>query len=448
MAESVDRPEPPPRALPRLFSAVASPIQAFLQLEAASGIVLLACAVAALAWANLAGESYRAVLAFPLRFGAGELTAQVTVRELVDDGLMTVFFFVVGMEIKRELVRGELRAPGQALLPAVAAVGGMLFPALIYLGFNAGGPGRAGWGIPVATDIAFCIGVLMLLHRRVPRALVVFLTALAIFDDIGGIIVIALFYGARVEPAWLVAAAALAAGTVMMGRAQVQSALAYVAAGVALWAAFHAGGVHPTLAGVVLGLAIPAQARRRPGDVLLALGNHLEDLNRQRAGRDDTLDEDALAGIQERLAGRETPLDRFVGALHPWVAFGIMPLFALANAGVSLGGAGPSPWLGPVALGTALGLLAGKTLGIFAFTRVAVWLGLARVPGCAGPGKLLGVSAVGGIGFTVALFIAGLAFPHDPLLLDEAKLGILGGSLAAGVVGAAILARTRVVAEG
>jgi NhaA family Na+:H+ antiporter len=435
-------PDASPRSLPRLFAAVASPVQAFLELEAASGIALLACAVAALAWANLAGESYRAVVSFPLRLGFGHATAEVTLGALVDDGLMTVFFFVVGMEIKRELVRGELRSPGQALLPAVAALGGMLIPALIVLGFNAGGPGRTGWGIPVATDIAFCVGVLTLLRRRVPRALVVFLTALAIFDDIGGILVIALFYGGRVHVAWLAAAAMVILAVVAISRLQARSPAAYVAAGVALWIAFHAAGIHPTLAGVVLGLAVPALPRQRPADVLLALGQHVEGLNRQR-GRDDALDEDALAGIEERLVELQAPLDRFVQVLHPWVAFGVMPAFALANAGVALGAGGASLWLGPVALGTAAGLLAGKTAGIFGFTSAALRLGLAKVPGDGGAGKLLGVSAVGGIGFTVSLFIAGLAFPYDGALLDQAKVGILMGSLASGITGAAILARTR-----
>jgi NhaA family Na+:H+ antiporter len=441
MSEPI-RPDAPTRALPRLFSAVTSPVQAFLQLEAASGTVLLACAVAALLWANLAGESYRAFLAFPFRLGLGDATAQVTLRALVDDGLMTIFFFVVGMEIKRELVRGELRSPGQALLPAVAALGGMLLPALIFLAFNAGGPGLRGWGIPVATDIAFCVGVLTLLRRYVPRGLVVFLTALAIFDDIGGILVIALFYGGGVDLAWLASAAGTTLVIVAMARAQVRSAVAYAAAGVGLWVAFHGAGIHPTLAGVVLGLAVPASLRQRPGEVLLALGQHVDALNRRHGDRDDALDEDALDEIEERLAELQSPLDRFVQLLHPWVAFAIMPAFALANAGVALGG-GLSIWIGPVALGTALGLLAGKTAGIFGFTRAAVRLGLARVPGEAGAGKLLGVSAVGGIGFTVSLFIAGLAFRDDPALLDQAKIGILVGSVVSGLAGAAILSRTR-----
>jgi NhaA family Na+:H+ antiporter len=438
----MERTPPVPAPIPRLFTAVVSPIQAFFRLEAASGIVLLGCAVVALAWANLAGESYHAVLSFPIRLGAGAARVELTLHALVNDGLMTVFFFVVGMEIKRELVMGELRTLGQALLPAVAALGGMLVPALIYLGFNPRGPGHAGWGIPVATDIAFCIGVLTLLRRRVSHALVVFLTALAIFDDIGGILIIAVFYGAGVHAGWLGAAAALALALVAMSRAGVAAPVAWAVAGLALWTAFHHGGIHPTLAGVVLGLAIPARSRHRAGDVLDALRAHVEAVGRERRGRDDRLDADQLGYIEERLGELSAPLDRMEEALHPWVAFAIMPAFALANAGVTVGGGDPGRFLGPVVLGTALGLLAGKALGIFGFTLGAVRLGLSGIPGDAGRAKLLGVSAVGGIGFTVALFIASLAFPGAPDLLDEAKVGVLVGSLLSGVLGAVLLLLT------
>jgi NhaA family Na+:H+ antiporter len=314
---------------------------------------------------------------------------------------MTLFFFVVGMEIKRELVVGELSTFGRAALPAVGALGGMIAPALVYLAFNRTPQTRAGWGVPMATDIAFCIGVLTLLKRRVPQGLIVFLTALAIFDDIGGIVVIALFYGHGLQVAWLLAAAAVATGAFVAGRMHVSSGLAYVALGVALWYAMHHSGIHPTISGVVLGLAVPA---RVPHAV-------------------------------------EPPLGRFVRLLHPFVAFGVMPLFALANSGVSLRSIGLADLADGVTVGIALGLLAGKQLGIFAFTIAAVALGLAPMPGRASRAKLLGVSVVGGIGFTVALFIAALAFP-DEALLARAKLGILAGSLAAGLLGSAILACT------
>jgi NhaA family Na+:H+ antiporter len=430
---------PRARAIPRFFNVVVSPLQAFFRLEAASGIVLLACAVAALVWANVARESYHAILSYPLRIGGGDTTLQFSLHALVNDGLMAIFFFVVGMEIKHELVMGELRTLGQALLPLVAAVGGMLLPALLYVAFNTGGPGLAGWGIPVATDIAFCIGVLTLLRSRVPHALVVFLTALAIFDDIGGILVIALFYGGGIHAEWLLAAGGMVVVLVAMSRAHVRSPVAWMAAGAALWYAFHHAGIHPTLAGVVVGLAVPARPRHVPGDVLASLGAHVEQLSRDRRRRDEGLDQDALGFIDERLTELAAPLDRMVEALHPWVAFVVMPVFALANAGVTLGGGEMARFLGPVSYGVTAGLVLGKAIGIFGFAYLATRFGLARIPGGAGKLKLFGVATVGGIGFTVSLFIASLAFPTDQLLLDEAKLGVLVGSLIAGIAGAALL---------
>lgn len=398
---------PKPLATPalagaRLIALAARPLQAFLRLEAASGLVLLACAVAALAWANLAPATYRAAFAAELSVGAGGFGVRFTVLQLVNDGLMTLFFFVVGMEIKRELVHGELRSRAQALLPAVSAVGGMFVPAAIFLAFNAGTPGAPGWGIPMATDIAFCVGVLTLLKRRVPHGLLVFVTALAVFDDIGGILVIALFYGAGVHGGWLAGAAAVALLAVRLGARGMRAALPWAVIGAALWFTLHHGGVHPTIAGVALGLAIPAGAARDTG----------------------------------------APLDRFVRVLHPWVAFGVMPVFALANSGVYIGGLAREQLYGGVALGTFAALVIGKQAGIFLFTLAAVRGGLARVPGGASWPKVLGVSVVAGIGFTVALFIAGLAYPGAPALLDEARLGILAGSLASGLLGAAVLRAT------
>jgi NhaA family Na+:H+ antiporter len=395
----------------RALREVVRPVEAFFRLEAAGGIVLLACAVAALGWANLGGhESYRDLFHGAITIGFREVVARFTLLQLVNEGLMTVFFFVVGMEIKHELVDGELRTLRQALLPAVGALGGMIVPALVFLAFNPSGPGRAGWGIPMATDIAFCIGVLTILRTRAPHALVVFVTALAIFDDIGGILVIALFYGHGIDVAGLGGAAAVGIVLAAMSRAQVRRGAAWAGAGLLLWIALHHAGIHATLSGVVLGLVIPARApREEPG---------------------------------------ESPLDRFEGALHPWVAFGVMPLFALANSGVHLAGLDPSQLTGRVAVGTGVALFAGKQLGIFGFSVAAVKLGVAALPRGTSFAKLLGGSILAGIGFTVALFIATLAFPEDASgLLDQAKVGILAGSLAAGLAGGAVLRLTARVRE-
>jgi NhaA family Na+:H+ antiporter len=378
-----------------LLDAVVRPFQVFLALEASSGILLLGSAFFALVWANVHPSSYTGTFDYRLALASGE---GFTLRAFINDGLMTIFFFVVGMEIKRELVVGELDSVGKASLPAVAALGGVLVPAGIFFAFNAGGSGQHGWGIPMATDIAFCVGILTILEARVPRSLVVFVTALAIFDDVGGILVIALFYGRGLHLEWLAGALAASLVLVAMNRAGVRNGLAYAVVGAALWYLIHHGGVHATIAGVVLGLAIPARAR---GD-------------------------------------GEAPIHGFIHALHPFVAFLVMPVFALANSGVELRGDGLNI-TAPVSLGAALGLFAGKPLGIFAFTAVALKLGVSPMPAGASWSKLFAVAVVAGIGFTVALFIASLAFPEAPALLDEAKIGILLGSFASGVVGFVLL---------
>ncbi len=429
-----------PGASTRLFGAVVRPLQAFLRLEAASGILLLACALAALVWANLHAPSYQTAFDFRLALGAGGAMATFTLRALINDGLMAVFFFVVGMEIKRELVVGELNTLAKASLPAIAAVGGMVVPAIIFLAFNWGGPGQTGWGIPMATDIAFCIGIMTLLKDRVPRALIVFVTALAIFDDIGGILVIALFYGHGLSLVWLLGAVGLAIVLFWMNRSYVTNGLAYATVGAGLWYALHHGGIHATISGVILGLLIPARPRRAHREVLRELTEHVSELA-DKPG-DEELEGVAILMIEEKLEELEAPLQRFVHLLHPFVAFVVMPVFALANAGVAIGGLGISSLAAPVALGAAVGLFAGKQLGIFGLTVLAVKLRLAPMPGGASLAKLFGVAVIAGIGFTVALFIAALAFVASPDLLDQAKLGILLGSVAAGIVGFVFLRLT------
>jgi Na+:H+ antiporter, NhaA family len=420
-----------------LFGAVVRPLQAFLHLEASSGILLLLSAVAALTWANLDPASYAAVFSFPLTVGTGDAIVHFTIAELINDGLMTVFFFVVGMEIKRELAAGELDSVPKAALPAVAAVGGMVVPAGLFLICTRGTPAQVGWGIPMATDIAFCVGVLTLLGKHVPRSLVVFVTALAIFDDIGGILVIALFYGHGIDAPWLLGAGALSLLLLLMNRQCVKNGLAYATVGAALWYALHHSGIHATISGVVAGLMIPARPQRPCRDVIRELGAHVRDVEQRSS--DEELRGAEILMIEEKLEELEAPLNRFVHLWHPFVAFLVMPTFALANSGVSLHGAGLSTLAAPVALGTTLGLVIGKQLGIFGFTVLAVRLGLAPMPDNASSRKLYGVSVVAGIGFTVALFIAALAYGDAPEYLAEAKVGILFGSLVAGVIGFVVL---------
>lgn len=420
-----------------LLRNLARPIQAFLRLEAASGILLLLATALALAWANSPWRGlYLAVVEAPLSLGVGGHAVRFTVHALVNDGLMSVFFFVVGMEIKRELVVGELNSARKALLPAIAALGGMLVPAGLYVALNWGGPGLRGWAIPMATDIAFSIGVLTLLKGRVNAALLVFLTALAIFDDMGGILVIALFYGSGLQAGWLLGAAGACAALFLVGRAGARGWAPYLLGGAALWVCLHEGGIHATIAGVLLGLAIPARGEEEPREAIARLREEAAAVLAAPAG--DALEPEALHALEGSLEEVEAPLARFIHQLHPWVAFGVMPVFALANSGVDLSATRAEHLLAPVALGSALGLFVGKQLGIFAFTWAAVRLGISPAPGGAPLRQLYGVAMVAGIGFTVALFIAGLAF-NDPVLLVEAKLGILLGSLASGLAGYAVL---------
>jgi Na+:H+ antiporter, NhaA family len=430
------RPAPPP--VPRLFKVAAAPLQAFFRLEASSGILLALCAVAAMVWANSRwAGGYVGLFDAPLALGLGGTLFHFTFREFINDGLMAIFFFVVGMEIKRELAAGELRTLSRALLPLIAAVGGMLVPAAIYAALNAGTPAIKGWAIPMATDIAFSIGCLTLLKGRVSHGLVVFLTALAIFDDLGGILVIAMFYGTGLHVEWLLGALGLTGALWLCNLYYVRNGMVYAVLGGALWYALHHGGVHATIAGVVVGMMIPARPTRRGLDVLTELHGFIGGLLKE--SEDESVRAVQLLYIEEQLEDIEPPLTRFEHLWHGWVAYGIVPLFALANSGISLKGMHLADLLKPLPLGVMLGLFVGKQVGIFLFTWVAVKVGLAEMPGRARVLQLHGVAVVAGIGFTVALFVAGLAFANEPGLLTEAKLGILLGSVLSAVVGYLLL---------
>jgi NhaA family Na+:H+ antiporter len=424
--------------VPRLFKVATAPLQAFFRLEASSGILLALCAVAAMVWANSRWASgYVGLFDAPLALGLGGTLFHFTFREFINDGLMAIFFFVVGMEIKRELAAGELRTLSKAMLPLIAAVGGMVVPAGIYMALNAGTPAFKGWAIPMATDIAFSIGCLTLLKGRVSHGLVVFLTALAIFDDLGGILVIAMFYGTGLHVEWLLGALGLTGVLWLCNLYYVRNGAVYAVLGGALWYAMHHGGVHATIAGVVVGMMIPAQPTRRGRDVLLELHGFIGGLLKE--SEDEAVRSVQLLHIEEQLEDIEPPLTRFEHLWHGWVAYGIVPLFALANSGISLEGMHLADLLKPLPLGVMLGLFVGKQVGIFLFTWVAVKMGLAEMPGRARVLQLYGVAVVAGIGFTVALFVAGLAFANEPGLLTEAKLGILLGSLLSAVVGYLLL---------
>jgi NhaA family Na+:H+ antiporter len=418
------------------------PLQRFLRLEAASGVLLLAAAAVAFTWANSPWAStYQAFWDTILAVRVGPFSLEKPFLLWVNDGLMAVFFFVVGLEIKRELTAGELRDPRRAALPLLAALGGMLAPAAVYAALNAGSPTLRGWAIPAATDIAFAVGVLALLGSRAPLGLKVFLTALAIADDLGAVVVIALFYTSELDLVALVAAGVAFAISFSLNRLGVRSPIPYALVGVVLWFATLKSGVHATVAGVLQAFAIPARAQLDTTGLLARMRELVARLERAPEERADVAHELAR-GYDEA----ESPLARIEHALAPYTSFVVMPVFALANAGVALGGG--APLADPVTLGVALGLLVGKPLGVAGAAWLAVRAGVASLPAGVSWRQLKGAACLAGIGFTMSLFIAGLAFSgaHGEAAapsahLDAAKLGILGGSLLSGALGWILLAR-------
>jgi NhaA family Na+:H+ antiporter len=414
-----------------------SPVERFLSIEASSGILLLAAALVALIWANSPWRAaYEHLLHIPLGFRIGGFNLERDLHFWVNDGLMVVFFFVVGLEIKRELHAGELSEARRAALPALAALGGMLFPAAIYLLLNAGGPAVSGWGVPMATDIAFAVGILALLGRRVPPALRILLLALAVIDDLGAIVVIALFYSSGISVVGLAIAAAGIAIILLMQKLGVRSPWAYVIPGLLTWAGTLASGIHPTIAGVIVGLLTPARAWFGPDHFVDHASATIEKVRADSSARGGERLHAMLSDLNVARQEALSPVERIQHALHGWVAFAIMPIFALANAGVSLGDARLDGDGTTVLFGVALGLVLGKPIGVVCFSWLSVRVGLAALPSGVRWTGVLVVGLVAGIGFTMALFIATLAFPPGALI-EVAKLGILLASLVAGVIGLA-----------
>jgi Na+:H+ antiporter, NhaA family len=424
-SRSFTLPLPPPR-VPRA-------VREFLHTEASGGIVLLVATIVALVWANSPWrEAYSSLWHTEIGIEVGTWSLREDLGHWVNDGLMALFFFVVGLEIKRELVMGELRSWKAASVPAIAAAGGMIAPALLYLAFNSGGAGSSGWGIPMATDIAFAVGVVALLGPRVPSSLKIFLLTLAVVDDIGAILVIAVFYSKGVHPEALIVAAILIGVLFFMNRAlNIRSMVPYALVGVGVWLAVLESGVHATIAGVILGLLAPARPVA-PRGVVAEWAAHLSD--------DPSA---ADLKVMERLASASTSVaERLEHQLHPWTSFVVIPIFALANAGLEIDpGSLASDLSSPVALGVMAGLVVGKILGITLFAWLAVRSGVGRLAtGVTWP-QVASIASVAGIGFTVSLFISGLAF-DSAVLVDEAKLGILVASFAAAVIGSVALRAT------
>lgn len=425
---------------PTRIERILDPFQRFTATESSGGIVLLLCTIVALIWANSPwAESYFQVWEIPITIGAPGFGLTETLHHWINDGLMAIFFFLVGLEIKRELLIGELASVRRAALPIAAALGGMLVPAAIYTMLNIGGPGAPGWGIPMATDIAFALGILALLAKGAPLALKVFLAALAIVDDLGAVLVIAFFYSEDINLVALGIGAIFLAALIVVNRLDVRHPLAYALLGVGLWAAFLESGVHATIAGVLLAMIVPARTRIDAPEFLergRATLNHFE-RSGSADGHDVMSNEEQQAAVQALESSCEqaqAPLQRIEHDLQTFVAFVIIPLFALANAGVSLRGAGIDALAEPITLGIILGLVLGKPIGIMLFSWIAVRTRLAAMPADVSWRMIHGVSWLGGIGFTMSLFVAGLAFGSVELL-NEAKVGILAASTVAALMG-------------
>lgn len=431
--------------MPLKLSQLLQPFEDFFKRQASGGLVLMAATLVALGLANSpASQSYFHFWETELTIGFEDFGLAKSIHHWINDGLMAVFFFVVGLEIKRELLAGELASVRKAALPIAAALGGMLVPALIFLIIDPHGPESEGWGIPMATDIAFALGIIALLGERIPRSLAIFLTALAIVDDLGAVLVIALFYTGEVATTPLVVALGFLMLLVIGNRMGLQSPNFYALIGFAMWVALLKSGIHASIAGVIIGSTIPVKPRHPEQQFLEKSAQLLERFKNLKAIPGPFHLEERLGtllALEHVCHDAMSPLQRMEHEMNRWVIFGVMPVFALANAGISLGWTELLDSLShPVTQGVAFGLLFGKPIGILAFSWLAVRLRLADLPDGVNWEQILGVGVLGGIGFTMSLFITNLAFRQSNLIAD-AKVGIFAASLLAGIIGYLLLAR-------
>ncbi|WP_444885696.1 Na+/H+ antiporter NhaA [Microbulbifer sp. PSTR4-B] len=438
--------------LEQAFGRLVTPFEEFIHRQSSSGILLMLSALAALIIANSPLEDvYITLLHMPISFTVGNWEFSLSLHHWINEGLMTIFFFLVGLELKREFMVGELSDLRHAVLPVMAAIGGMVVPALIYAAFNAGGEAERGWGIPMATDIAFAVGCIALLGNRVPRAVVTFLVALAIVDDLGAILVIAIWYTEQVNMTALIAAGCLVVIMWLLKAAGVRNSPPYVFVGILLWYEFYLAGVHATIAGVITAMALPAKPKYDP----VAFSTFVKDIIRSfdrcfRPG-DKIIANDALRARVMALGSgvnlAQSPLQRMETRLHTPVGFLVIPIFALANAGIPFDSfTSSSAVFNPVTLGVIAGLVFGKLIGIVGATWIGWKLGLGSLPKLANFQHIIGVALLGGIGFTMSIFIAELAFSYQNNLLNQAKAGILLASVIAGIAGFLVL-RTAPVTE-
>ena len=425
----------------RTFSKVLSPFEEFIHRQTTSGFLLMASAIVAIMLANSAlAELYQHFIHTPVAVSFGSWNINMSLHHWVNDGLMALFFFVVGLELKREIMVGELSDIRQAALPVIAAVGGMVVPALIYLAFNHEGDAMRGWGVPMATDIAFAVGIMALLAGRVPKALVTFLVALAIADDLGAVLVIAVFYTQDIALNWLLVGLALVLVLLTFNFAGIRKAMPYFIIAVLLWYALLQSGVHATIAGVLGAFTVPARSKYDPSLFADKVNEQVDTFIASRQVDDSLMTNDKLysvvQNIEDSVYAVQTPLQRLEHIWHLPVAFIVIPIFAIFNAGIPVElNSLADTFSNPILLGSMFGLLFGKFIGITGASWIAVRLGVAQMPTGARFSQLAAVSVLGGIGFTMSIFIAELAFAQHADYLLLAKTGVLAGSLMAGIIG-------------
>lgn len=425
-----------------------TPLQGLLKLMQDSriaGVLLLAAAIVSVVIANShLASSFHHLLETPIGMSFGDGSFSKTLHHWINDGLMAIFFFVVGLELKREIIAGELSDMRKAMLPVAAAIGGMLVPAAIYTMLNGAGEGSAGWGIPMATDIAFALGVLQLLGKRVPLSLKVFLTALAVADDIGAVLVIAFFYTSQIDFTSLATAAVILAVMLGANKAGVRNTTFYAVMGFgALWLAFLMSGVHPTIAAVLAAFTVPANVKLQEDAYVSKLDNLMLRYRDAKPNGLPTVTQEQqhiLEDIRESSLHALTPLQRLEHALHPFVSLFVMPVFALCNAGFEINEGLSSGWTDPVTLGVFLGLVVGKLIGVAGVVLLFYKLKWSPLPHGMNMQHVLGAGLLAGIGFTMSLFVAGLAFPGG-VLMDNAKLGIVSASLFSGILGYFVISK-------
>lgn len=425
---------------------IIAPVNRFIHLEYTSGIVLLISVIIAIVWANSAfHNSYHHLWEINFSVGFDTYILSKPLHIWINDGLMAIFFFVIGLELKREFMDGELSTLKKAALPMTAALGGMVVPALIYYVINYGEEASHGWGIPMATDIAFALALLSMAGKHIPSSVKVFLSALAVADDLGAVMVIAFFYTAEVNFVALGIAGIFLIGLIIGNTLGIRSSLFYLILGIGVWIGFLLSGVHATIAGVLVAFTIPAVTRINEKAYSENLRKLSYDFDKEIPSNSTLTTPEqhhTIQHVKNLSLAAETPLQKIEHTLHPWVAFLIMPLFALANSGIVIGADILTAIINPVSIGVTAGLIIGKFTGILLFTWVMVKLGLGNLPDQANWKHIIGVALLAGIGFTMSLFISGLAF-KNPLFVDQAKYGILLASIVAGVLGTIVLKRIK-----